>query len=75
MQTQRLSLDQFMAKADDSNQVEELQKLSGGVLGACHCPCGDSEVNPVRTWFCHAVQAVGTFISGGGYDTDEPYHD
>ena len=37
METKRLSLDQFKTKAEISNQAEELEKISGGVLGACHC--------------------------------------
>ena len=31
---ERLSLTDFKAKSNESN---ELEKLSGGILGACHC--------------------------------------
>ena len=37
MKKEKLSLEQFKAKAEISNQFEELEKISGGILGACHC--------------------------------------
>ena len=52
METTRLSLDQFKAKAEISNQAEELEKISGGILGACHCECCP---NWVPDWFCHLL--------------------
>ena len=42
MKKARLSLEQFKAKAETSSQVEKLKKISGGVLGACHCVCGEN---------------------------------
>ena len=63
METKRLSLDQFKTKAEISNQAEELEKISGGVLGACHCACDDAG------WWsgiCYAIEAFGDFIIGGG---------
>ncbi len=62
METTRMSLDQFKAKAEISNQVEELEKISGGVLGSCHCYCVDAG------WWssiCYAMEAVGDFVTGG----------
>jgi len=62
MENVRLSLDQFKAKAEISSQVEELEKISGGVLGACHCYCEDD-----AGWWsglCHAIEAVGDFLLG-----------
>ncbi|PRB03817.1 hypothetical protein CQ046_08475 [Chryseobacterium sp. MYb7] len=32
----RLSLDQFKAKSSNNLNNEELEKLTGGILGACH---------------------------------------
>ena len=52
METKRLSLDQFKAKAEISNQTQELEKISGGVLGACHCDCCPSWI---PDWYCDAV--------------------
>ncbi len=31
-----MSLDQLRTKTETSNQVEELEKISGGALGPCH---------------------------------------
>ncbi len=33
----RLNLEAFKAQADE-HQTKELDELSGGILGACHCP-------------------------------------
>ncbi len=41
----RLNLDAFKAQVNE-NQTNELEALSGGILGACHCTdknCGDAQ--------------------------------
>ena len=46
----RLSLDQFKSNMPSQVNNEELEKLTGGILGACH-------VEP-KSWFDRLVDAV-----------------
>ncbi|WP_312299199.1 hypothetical protein [Chryseobacterium sp.] len=44
----RLNLDQFKKKTElVKGKTSELEKLTGGILGACHCPCYDPKTG---TW-------------------------
>ena len=60
METTRLSLDQFKAKAETLNQTEELEKLSGGILGSCHnCNCAENGQGALCEWICSTYQSLG----------------
>ena len=41
----RLNLDAFKAQAN-TKQIEELEMLTGGILGACHCAPHDDYHGP-----------------------------
>jgi hypothetical protein len=45
METKRLSLEDFKVKSFASNEVESLEKISGGILGACH---DDGTCQPIK---------------------------
>lgn len=48
----RLNLDAFKAQVS-KKQIQELENLTGGILGACHCAHpdhrgGDGDVQPIK---------------------------